>query len=506
MFLKIPDPVVYNGRNLSMLAPARTNVDNVTSDGAVTTFTITNDGPIPGAWQLRFGRTVSHQVVDALQDRLSVSAPPPIGQQLTVAGEDFPSLPALAEHEGLLSKALGFESVTPQELVEGTSFSFATEGDAGTPRLTFWGQGVFSSFSGEEDGLSSIDGDVTTLLLGADWSAQRWLAGAALSQSWGSGSYGGDSGAGGETSSTLTGLFPYGRYALTPRLGIWTTAGYGWGQLTLKPDDGEGEYKPGTSLTMAAVGIDGLVLDGGSEGVTLNTTADALTLKTNSEEVEGLESSEGSAFRLRLGMEAVRPFPLANGASLFPSMEVGIRQDGGDAETGFGVDLGAGIAWKDPERGISGELKGRTLLTHAEEEFQEQGLAASFSWEPSPSNRGPSLSLGHTMGLSTDEGIDALLNTTVQDGLDTTPSSGQQFEAELAYGFPAYNDRLTITPAVALALSPTSRNYSLLWSVAPYAEQLQGEPWQLSLQGERQEENGATPVEHSLELNFSTFF
>ena len=39
----------------------------------------------------------------------------------------------------------------------------------------------------------------------------------------------------GEISNTVTGLFPYGRYALTPRLGLWAVAGYGWGQLTLKP-------------------------------------------------------------------------------------------------------------------------------------------------------------------------------------------------------------------------------------------------------------------------------
>lgn len=92
------------------------------------------------------------------------------------------------------------------------------------------------------------------------------------------------------------------------------------------------------------------------------------------------------------------------------------------------------------------------------------------------------------------------------EGLDGNSSSGQQFEAELAYGFSAHHDRLTITPAVAMALSSTSRNYSFLWSVAPYAQQAEGEPWQLSLQGERQEENGATPVEHSLELTFSTPF
>jgi len=42
------------------------------------------------------------------------------------------------------------------------------------------------------------------------------------------------------------------------------------------------------------------------------------------------------------------------------------------------------------------------------------------------------------------------------EGLDG-PSSGQHFEAEMAYGFPVTNDRLTLTPGMALTLSPTSR-------------------------------------------------
>ena len=50
--------------------------------------------------------------------------------------------------------------------------------------------------------------------------------------------------------------------------------------------------------------------------------------------------------------------------------------------------------------------------------------------------------------------------------------------------FPTHNDHITLTPAVALALSPTSRNYGLLRSVAPYAEQLQGShgnsPWRVN--------------------------
>ncbi len=63
-------------------------------------------------------------------------------------------------------------------------------------------------------------------------------------------------------------------------------------------------------MGMVAVGLDGVLLNGGSEGITLTTTADVLTLKTTSAEVDGLESSEGSLSRHRVGLEAVRPFLL----------------------------------------------------------------------------------------------------------------------------------------------------------------------------------------------------
>ena len=154
-----------------------------------TVVTVTVVAADPGeetkAWQLRLGRTVSHQVVDALQDRLST--PPVAGLQLTVAGEAIVSAPPLVEHEGLLSKALGFDPLTAQVLVEDSSFSLTPEQGGAAPRLAFWGQGAFSSFSGEEEEFS-LDGGVTTLLVGADWSTARWQAGAALSQSWGNGS------------------------------------------------------------------------------------------------------------------------------------------------------------------------------------------------------------------------------------------------------------------------------------------------------------------------------
>ena len=452
------------------------------------------------AWHVRFGRSVSQQVVDALQQRFSTTTTPS-GLQLTVAGETLTSDTPLEENHVLLSRLLGFESVSSQELAQGSSFSFSPDG-AG-PRLSFWGKGAFSSFNGVEESIT-LTGEVTTALVGAEWSNERWQAGAALSHSWGNGSYQGEGdGADGRISSTLTGVFPYGRYALTPRLGVWATAGYGWGSLSLNPDGDAPEYNPATTMALGAVGMDGLLLDGGSEGVTLTTTADALFLKTSSEAVEGLASSEGNISRLRLGLEASRAFPLANGASLSPSLEVGLRQDSGDAETGFGMDLGAGLSWSAPQQGITATVKGRTLLSHGAEDFQDQGLALSFSWQPSPSNRGASLSLSHAVGLPAEGGMAALLNPTAIEVLDEPHSSGERFEARLAYGFPFYNDRLTLSPAVATALSPSSRTYSLLWSLAPYHEHFHAEPWELSLEGERQENLSSPTVDHSLKLRFA---
>ena len=290
-------------------------------------------------------------------------------------------------------------------------------------------------------------------------------------------------------------MFPYGRYALTPRLGVWATAGYGWGSLTLTPAVGGEEYTPAMTMSMGALGLDGLLLDGGREGFSLATTADVLLLKTSSAAVAGLESSEGNVSRFRLGLEATRPFLLSNGASLSPALELGVRQDGGDAETGFGMELGAGLTWSVPESGITAALKGRTLLSHGAEDFQDQGLALSFSWEPDSSKRGPSLSLSQAVGLPAEGGLAALLNPTAIEVLDTVNDDGQRFEARLSYGFPAAQDRLTVTPGVGLSLSPDSRTYSLSWSVAPYGEQLHGESWELSLAGERREEiSAASPA------------
>ncbi|MCY4331761.1 MAG: hypothetical protein OXC96_04520 [Cyanobacteria bacterium MAG CAR1_bin_15] len=63
-------------------------------------------------------------------------------------------------------------------------------------------------------------------------------------------------------------------------------------------------------------------------------------------------------------------------------------------------------------------------------------------------------------------GMDALLRPVALEGLDGHGSNGRRFEAQPAYGFPAANDQLTMTPAVALASVVTS-SQALQWGEVP---------------------------------------
>ena len=78
-----------------------------------------------------------------------------------------------------------------------------------------------------------------------------------------------------------------------------------------------------------------------------------------------------------------------------------MRHDGGDAETGFGLDLGGGLALSDPKRGLAAELRGRGLLAHQSKGFRDLGFSGSLAWEGRPgSDRGAKLRLTQTVGGS----------------------------------------------------------------------------------------------------------
>ena len=506
------------------------------ADGEATG-TIENTDHMPQAWLSRFGRTVAEQVLEAVEER--IRSAPQAGMQVTVAGQRIGAAQAPSEEEAREAEAqarledfstwlageaearesrTGSRSVAPRELLTGSSFALTTGAEGiGGGLVSLWGRGALTRFDGREGDLS-LSGEVTGALLGADLTRERWTAGLMLSHARGEGSYrGADRG---KVSSTVTGFYPYGRYALTDRVTVWGSAGYGAGTLTLTPADGEA-LKTDMDLMMAAAGLRGTVVEAPPEGgPELAVKTDALAVRTSSEAVRGsgdggagnLAAATADVTRLRLGLEGTwRGLEIGTG-TLVPRLELGVRHDGGDAETGFGLDLGGGLAWSDPGTGIGAEVSGRGLLTHAAGGFRERGIAGRLGWDPTPgSDRGPSLTLSQTMGVSARGGADALLGRTTLAGLAANDNGDElerrRLEVKLGYGFGAFGDRFTATPEAGFGMSEGHRDYNLAWRLVRDRRGGDIGSLEFSLEARRRESaNDDTPPEHGVGLRLTARF
>ena len=135
------------------------------------------------------------------------------------------------------------------------------------------------------EGPLSLNGDVRTTMVGADYAKGPLVTGLSLAHSRGQGGYdGADIGA---VASSVTGLYPWLGYQATDRVTVWGVTGYGKGALRLTPE-GASALESGLSMAMAAAGTRGELLgDGGADGFGLAFKADALWVGTASEGIEG---------------------------------------------------------------------------------------------------------------------------------------------------------------------------------------------------------------------------
>ena len=542
------------------------DADGATIGDGVAVGTIVNDDPMPAAWLARFGRTVAEQALDGIAGRMA--APRTAGMQGTLAGQalsfdapaddnaaagagmsgDAGGIGALALADvarsfdnradrfgngGFAHDAAGFGSdpgslsgagsaqsrtMTARDALLGSSFSLTGETDGSGGSMAFWGRAAQGSFDGRE-GTFSLDGAVTTGMLGADYARGKWLVGLALSQSAGEGDYrdsdvsprpdgqtcpdGGDGplcgdavrAGDGSVEASLTAAIPYAALQASERLKLWGAAGYGTGEVTLKTAMG-GSYKADTSWSMAAAGLRGDLLEAPAEGSgpALALTSDALWTRTSSEKTRDLAASDSDATRLRLGLEGSYRMALEGRGHLTPKLEIGARHDGGDAETGFGVEIGGGIAWVDPGLGLSLDVSGRTLIAHGNDDLKDRGYAASLAFDPDPATqRGPSLSLRQEFGGQANGGLDALFQpATLEDR--TGGEATSRWAMEAAYGFPAFGGRWTGSPHVGLGLAAAARDYSVGWRLAP---ETNAPDLSFGLKATRRESDAAAP-EHAV--------
>ena len=477
------------------------------------TGTIRNSDPMPKAWITRFGRTVSDHVVDAIQDRLrdrrreshftlggvrvdGLFDPldPEAQDRFQGYGTPMPGLdaPMFGSDHGTpmslgrgtlgqgtpmpldggmtpasMQSGYGREPPSMRDLLMGSSFFYSSLDDeeeadsdeGGLRDWAAWGNVASTRFSGQ-DGALSLDGEVSTATLGADAVWGRWLGGVVLARSEGVGGFRHETASGGEIASTLTSLHPFAQYEFNERTSVWGALGYGLGGLALTPEGADESVDTDLRMAMAAFGGRGVLsMRGGAAGsFELALLSDAMFTQTESGAQDNLLAATGATSRLRLMLEGSGSLPLGSGV-LTPTMAAGLRYDGGDAETGAGLEIDGGLDYAFGR--LTLQMNARMLAAHQDSAYEEWGFSGTLAWKPRTDGRGLGLSLGSVWGAA-QSGIDSLWSNRTMQGLGGRgpADANQRYRAEVRYGLEGRSGRSLWAPFAGAEYSPAG-NQSL---------------------------------------------
>ena len=313
-----------------------------------------------------------------------------------------------------------------------------------------WGDASSTQFSGVDNGMT-LRGSVATATLGVDARLDRLLAGVALSYSQGSGDYGQGGIAGGAVHSTLFGVHPYARWQWTPRTGVWGILGYGLGELALGSESVGEPLRTDLDNAMAAFGGRTVLFtaSGPSDRFELALRSDVRLTHTATEAIDGLAHAEALTGRVRLLLEGSGNLAFDSGAVLSPTFQAGLRHDRGDAETGRGIEVAAGLGYERAR--LRAQLHGRGLLAHDDEAYEEWGWSASAAYSPDPDGRGYGLKVEGGQGAAGSAGS-GLWQDSPRNGHLPIASLDRALRSsvELGYGFVSRDEESRWTPNVAV--------------------------------------------------------
>ena len=357
------------------------------------------------------------------------------------------------------------EGLSWREVVEGRTFAVALGGGSGGGAgagsgvggsgsggagAVMWGGGSRRSLSLDKESLD-WSGDLFSAHVGVDAPLGEGLRGG-LALSWFEGEIdytdrSGDEAVAGAHESRLTAVHPYAGWSGADGSRLWGALGYGEGEVEIadaevrerfgvqKGDSAFVGVAAGGSVPVASANGLALALKGSGEATRYSVKDNGLALAAVSVKTQ----------RLRLAAEGSRTWALTDGGTLTPALEVGARWDGGDGETGAGVELGGGLEWTLPSQGLAVEARGRTLAAH-EGDVEEWGVSGSARLSPGSGGRGLSLTLSPRWGAS-ESGLARLWD----EGMTGRASSdadtdAARLEAEVGYGYGFWERSGVMTP------------------------------------------------------------
>ena len=434
-------------------------------------------------WRPKRSPTIADRFVDGA-----------VGTRVTLAGQELSFDRAAPVAAGAGRDARGpaagraDREMTTRELISESSFalSWGAPDDTEPDLWTVWGQAGTDRSSGRPENDLEIGGDVFTGFLGVETRTHPdLLIGVALARSQGDMNLpaGGRAGLGGCDADEHVPL-----RALDAGRG---SGPVGDGRRGLGRGEARGRGGQGANRDRDADGGDGMAQGAGRRrGPELGPLkGDGFAVEMESDAAEGLPATKAKAQRLRLIVEGTAEWPLTDSARLRTQLELGGRWDGGSIDRGYGTELSGGVAYLDTEQGIEGEVRGRYLLAHQSDGFEDRGASLTLRFDPGGDGLGTWVALSPQWGTP-ESGVESLWG-----GAPSTSGSGAtRLGMEVGYRF---DESLSVGLSFDRGAEEGARDYGLAGSVG-----MLGGAADLSLAAGRRE-SGTSATEHHIGLELS---
>ena len=466
--------------------------DAITGNVVVTT--TDDDAPILDIGELN--ETVLPQVTQAIARHTQGTVARRVGQvasagnSLTTGDQSASLAETLADVLSTQADAINAGTLSLKDLLGNTDFvlplhAASAKGSGVASSLALWGGGEYRSLSDDEVGPNTLDwdGDLFSATLGIDANLRNnILLGVAGSWSDVDVDYQQNDNDGDYVLSLL-GVHPY--LAWTgKRLSWWFTGGYSDGELSISDEVNENS----SDVTLLSLGTGASGVLWADQLTTLRLKGDILWAEMDVEGGDDISPYTTDVNGSRLLLEASQVHSLDGGVSLEPSLELGVRYDGGDGDDRTNMELGAGLRLHGNRLTLDGSvyaLLGEDNL--GDWDIREWGVRGLLRLQGGRYGEGLSFSLTPGYGAP-ERDAEALLwnaNNHASHLLDTQGDHYREYamrlDTELGYGILAGPGMLT--PYGQMSLGDGQRyRLGLRWS--------QTELFELELEGERRQRDG----------------
>ncbi len=331
-------------------------------------------------------------------------------------------------------------------------------------QFSVWAYADYRSLSGNAaELLVDYDGGGAGFHMGTDLSLGRFLVGVAVSR------FEGDldfvyqrSTARPNLTAPVNGVYQVTSLVVSPYLTwVWSSHSKVWFMTTLGAGD-VGISDPdllneesNTSLGAYAVGAD-LHLTPIQQDLSLTLKAGIWGGEMNlKENLSRILEQESGVYRTQLSLEAAYRIRTRRQGMIQPFLETGLRGDGGDGQTGTGMDLGGGARLLLPSYGLQLSGHANVLVTHGGN-VNEWGFSGILRFAPG-GRTGPILELGSSTGEHLNSNQAIWQNTQWHLHAHPRRTAGTRFHSRIGYGLVTKHGSLIPYTGVAFGRGISTR-------------------------------------------------